>query len=399
MKVCYVTRQMMLSPIEGHHTASKRIIEAAICAGIRSHIITIEPYANNKVSPKNWNIVYSRYYADNTNDIGFVSSTFRIIQELVASVDIASQVKFSNCDIVHVLNINKEAYLVAHKLLRVKKPLLLHFYHTPNVLTEDVFLARNVALRIGLYGSVLNNHALTINFSLFKFLVEEIGIDQEHVHYVPCPIDTNVFKPLQNKETLREKYNLPLDRPVVVYVGSLNPARGIFTLLRSIPDVLHRFPEALLYISHPHHETERSYETQVYELIQNLQLQKSVVISGPSPHIEEIYNLADILVLPFTRQYWVDPPLVLLEGMSCGVPLVTTSVGAIGEVARDQENAVVIKPGKPKILAEGIIEVLENSCGCLEMVRGARETIVQNYSYEVVGERLLKLYDLIIAHR
>jgi glycosyltransferase involved in cell wall biosynthesis len=387
---------MMLPPIEGHHTASRRIIEAALCAGINSHVITIEPQAETLESPRNWIIVNSKYYADNTNDVGFVSSTFRIFHELFASVDIASHVKFSNSDIVHILNVNKEAYVVCHKLLRVRKPLLLHFFHSPYVLTDDIFLVRNLALRIGLYGRVLNNHVLTINLSLFKFLIEELGIDQEHVHYVPCPIDTDIFKPLKNKKCLREKYGLPIDRPIVVYVGSLNPARGVSTLIKSLPDVLHRFPEALLYISHPRHETERTYEAQVYELVQDLQLKKSVVMAGPSPYVEEIYNLADVLVLPFSRSYWVDPPLVLLEAMSCGVPVITSSLGAISEVVREDENAVVVNPSDQESLAKAIVSLINDPLEASRVGEKARETIVQTNSYEVVGKKLLKIYSSVI---
>lgn len=392
--VCYVAREMLFPVIEGHHIASKRIIEAAVHAGIDAHIITLEPDANSLEISGKWTIVNSK--KSPLGNIGFSSSISRIIDELIKSVKVASQVKFSDYDLIHVLNITKEAYVFAHKLLRVKKPLLLHFYHSPYVLADDVFLVRNIALRIGLYGRVLDNHALTINLSLYKFLVENLSADPERVHYVPYPVDTNTFEPLNNKESLREKHGLPPDHPIVVYVGSLNPARGISTLIRSFHNVLSRFPQALLYISHPHHKPEETYGTQLSGLVQSLKLQKNVLIVGPSPHVEEIYNLADVVVLPFKRPYWVDPPLVLLEAMSSGVPVVATSVGAIGEVIRDHENAVVIKPKNPEILAEAIIELIENPRGCSKMAKKARETIVQNYSYEVVGKKLLKIYDFIL---
>ena len=388
---------MLFSVVEGHHVASRRIIGAAIRAGTNAHVITLEPDANACARAENsgkWTIVNSK--KSPIGNIGFLSSISRTIDELIKSVNVASQVKFSGCDLIHVLNITKEAYVIAHKLLRVKKPLLVHFYHSPYVLTDDVFLIRNVALRTGLYGRVLDNHVLTTNVSLYNFLVDNLGIDPERVHYAPYPVDTNTFKPSNNKESLREKHGLPPDQPIVVYVGSLNPARGISTLIRSFHNVLSRFPRALLYISHPHHKPEETYETQLRELVQNLKLQKNVLIVGPSPHVEEIYNLADVVVLPFRRPYWVDPPLVLLEAMSSGVPVVVTSVGAIGEVIRDHENALVIRPENPEILAEAIIELLENPRDSLEMGKRAHETIVQNYSYEVVGKKLLEIYDFVL---
>jgi len=382
---------MLSPPIEGHHVASKRMIEAAIHAGIDAHVMTIEPYAKKVETPQNWFIINlrrkTRSYAS--------MSVFPVVDELRASLNIASHVKFSNCDLIHVLNVTKETYVFAHKLMRVKKPLLLHFYHSPYVLTDDIFFIRNITLRFGLFGRVLDNYALTVNISLYKFLVEKLGVDPERVQYVPYPVDTDTFKPINAKEDLRKKYGLPSDRLVLAYVGSLHSARGLSVLIRSFRNVLSRFPRALLYISHPHHKSGKAYKMYL-ELIQSLNLRKNVYIAGPSAHIEEIYNLADIVVLPFQRPYWVDPPLVLLEAMSCGSAVVTTPVGAINEVIRNHENAVLTRPRNPEVLAEAIIKLVENPRRSFKIAKRARETIVQNYSYNVIGKKLLKIYDFVL---
>jgi glycosyltransferase involved in cell wall biosynthesis len=115
---------------------------------------------------------------------------------------------------------------------------------------------------------------------------------------------------------------------------------------------------------------------------------------GPSENIEEIYNLADVVVLPFQRPYWVDPPLVLLEAMSSGAVVVTTSVGAISDVVRNRENAVVVKTGSREDLADAIVGILESPNESMKMARKARETILRDYSYEAVGKKLLDLYEL-----
>ena len=384
---------MLSPPIEGHHVASKRMIEAAIRAGIDARVMTIERDAKIVGNPQNWAVVNfkkkSRRYGR------FSPSVFSAVDELRASLSISSCVKFSNCDLIHVLNVTKEVYVFAHKLMRVKKPLLLHFYHSPYVLTDDVFLVRNMALRFGLFGRVLDNYVLTANVSMSRFMVERLGVDPERVQYVPYPVDTDTFKPLKAREDLREKYGLPLDRPVLAYVGSLHSARGLSVLIRSFRNVLSRFPQALLYISHPHHKSEKAYKMHL-ELMQNPNLQKNVYIAGPSAHIEEIYNLADVIVLPFQRPYWVDPPLVLLEAMSCGVAVVTTPVGAINEVIRNHENAVLTGPTNPEFLAEAIIELIENPRTSIKIAKRARETIVKDYSYKVVGKKLTKIYDFVL---
>jgi len=396
VKVCYVAREMINPPIEGHHVISKRIIESAVRAKIAQHTITLEPFIKEAEAPRDYTVINSKYYADNTGENVIVSALRRVVDEFATSINVANHIKPCNCDIVHILNFTKEAYMITHKLMGLKKPLVVHFYHSPYVLTDDVFLFRNLAMRVGLYGRRLDNTVLSVNRSLAEFLVSKLGADPERVHYVPCPIDNKVFRPIADKMGLREKYGLPKDKPIVTYVGSLNSARGIIELITSFKSVLSQIPDALFYLSYPKHATEGSYETEVFERIRRLDLGKNVVMSGPSENVEEIYNLGDVIVLPFSRPYWVDPPLVVLEAMSCGVPVITNSVGAIGEVARDNYNAVLVEPGNEKALANSIVELVSDKSKASKIGKNARETIIRNNSYEIVGDRLFRIYSSLL---
>lgn len=391
IKACYVAQNMLFPSIEGHHVASKRIIEAAILSGIDTSVITKESGLKNLKVPKNWTIIDSRFSP--RMNFWFLSSVFSAMDDLITSVDVTSHIKSSGYDLIHVLNVNKEAYLLIHTLRRIKNPLLMHFYHSPHVLADDIFFIRNIAFKMGLFGRKLHNHLLTVNSSLYNYCIEKLGIDREHVHYAPYPVDTDKFKPMDRKEFLCEKYGLPTSSPIVVYVGSLNPVRGIFNLIKSFKIVSAKFQDALLYVSHPQRKGEVTYERRLQESIKLLKLDDKVFIHGPIAHVEEIYNLADLVVLPFIRPYWVDPPIVLLEAMSCGSTIITTPVGAISELTKNEENAVLARKGNSRILAEVMIEFMSNTDESRKIGQEARKTIIQNYSYETAGKRLLEIYD------
>jgi len=370
--------------------ASRKIIEAATRAGINSQVLTIESDAGAIKNHKNWIAVSSKIKSQ------FLPSAFLTADDWLASVNILSRLNFSNNNLIHILNVTKEAYVIAHSLLRVKKPLLVHFFHSQHVLADDVFLMRNIALRAGLFGRVLDNHILTTTLSMSRFLVNTLGIDQGRVHYAPYPIDTDKFKPLRDIHGLREKHRLPSDHPIVAYVGSLQPARGLSVLVKAFQHVINRLPRALLLVSHPQRCEEVIYEKSLGELVRNLKIGNNVIIRGASSNIEEIYNLSDVLVLPLVRPYWVDPPLVLLEAMSSGSAVIATPVGAIGDVLSDQKNALLARFGDPLDLAEAIIQLLQNPRKSRKLGENARETVVQNYSYEVVGKNLSKIYQLVL---
>jgi len=224
-------------------------------------------------------------------------------------------------------------------------------------------------------------------------------VSQDHVYVVPYPVDTERFAPIANRGSLRRKYNLPVERPIVAYVGSLELARGVDVLLESFHDVLAHFPDALLYLSCPNREGEEAHWGRLYDWRQKLGMQDNVVIQGPSSSVEEIYNLADLVVLPFLRPYWVDPPLVLLEAMSSGASVITTPVGAIGEFVKDYESVALAKVGDSSTLSRAIVELLDNPSESRRLSMRAREAIVRNYSYGAVGKRLLETYQSILEHR
>jgi len=385
---------MLSTPVEGHCVASKRIVEAALCSGLKAHIITVEPQLSQTKDSGKCTVISAKL--EPHLHFSFLPSVFLAINDFMTSLEITARVKFFDYELVHVLNMNKESYLAAHKLRRIKKPLLTHFFHSPYVLSDDIFLVRKMALKAGLFGRRFHSYVLTVNVSMYNFLINELGIDPEYVRYVPYPIDINRFRPIRNKENLRGKYGLPPNRPIVAYVGSLDPARGVFDLVKSFRKVVTEVSNVLLFISHPYRKGEEFYENRLYDLTKKLKLEDRVAIRGPSANVEEVYNLADVVVLPFRRPYWVDPPLVLLEAMSSGAAVISTAVGAISEIITDHKNAVLTRPKDHSLLADAIIELVENDDEACKMAEKARETITKNYSYKAVGTRLLKTYDSIL---
>jgi glycosyltransferase involved in cell wall biosynthesis len=343
----------------------------------------------------NKNLIYIKSKINpETKEFWFFPGVLSASNDLLSLWEAFSRIKTLNPDLIHVLNVNKEVYSIIHRIIRIKQPVLLHFFHSPYVLKDDVFRIRNLAFKVGFYNNP-NIHILTVNRSSYQFFIKELGLYRSQVHYLPFPIDIQEFKPLNNKEKLREKNNLSTERPTVVYVGSLNPARGIINLVRSIAHCIDKIPNILLYISHPQRKGEEVYEKKIYRLIHDLQLQKNVLIRGPSKNIIELYNLADVLVFPFKRPYWVDPPLVLLEAMACAAPIITTPAGAIQDVIKDNYNALFTEI-KPHSIAQKIMVLLEHPQESLNLGKKARNTIIEEYSYETVGNRISKIYNSIL---
>lgn len=388
LKVAYVTREAFSSDVEGHSTASNNVIEAAQKSGVAPYVIDVEKETPPKQYPSNYfilnSVVNERVYSS------FFSSIFFAASDLFLAPKIVAHLKLSDCNLIHVLNVNKEAYSLAHSLLRVNKPVCLHLFHSPFVLNDDIFRVRKFMFKSGLYSRIISNHTITSNRSLHDFLVETFGLGENRVHYVPTPINTNKFRPM-NKADLRAKYGLPIAAPIVAYAGSLDPCRGLFDLLESFENVLTNVPDALLFVSYLRRNGEEAYEAKLHKLAKSPNLKNRVILTGPSPNVEEIYNLADVVAFPFARPYWFDPPLVLLEAMSSGAAVVSTSVGATSEVIQDHYNGILVPPKDP-LLGTVISELFSARNELQKLGRNARKTIVERYSHEEVGNKLLNVY-------
>ena len=111
----------------------------------------------------------------------------------------------------------------------------------------------------------------------------------------------------------------------------------------------------------------------------------------PRERVAELMQAADLFVLPSLHE---NLPCVLIEAMATGLPSVATRVGGVGELV-DPEAGVLVSPGDPDALAEGIAAALEHDFDWGEIARRAHE----RYSYEAVAREWTKVYEELSSSR
>jgi len=173
---------------------------------------------------------------------------------------------------------------------------------------------------------------------------------------------------------------------VILFVGRLIPRKGVRYLLMAMPEILREKPSAKLVIA-----GEGPEKKELLEICDELEIKNSVSFLRrvSDEELERLYNSAGVLVLPSLREA---VPLVLLEAMASGCPVVATDVGGIGEVVRNRETGLLVKPGEPDELAQAVIEVLSEEEETRKIVRRARETVEERFTLSRMVEETIRLY-------
>lgn len=171
-------------------------------------------------------------------------------------------------------------------------------------------------------------------------------------------VDLSKFGPGKTPEKIYRKYHLPKDKPIVLYVGRVDPEKSLSNVVTAFASVLEKVPEAALVIVGD--GTDRRH---LEDLVQALGLEKSVYFPGRiyPPDIMEVYRAATLFA---TASETETQGIVLIEAAATGLPLVAVDGGAARELCQNKKNGILCHPGDVVEIADAIIKLLKNSDVC-----------------------------------
>ncbi len=221
--------------------------------------------------------------------------------------------------------------------------------------------------------------------SVCQALKDEIirlEVPETKISVNPNGVDTNKFTPLPKKEA-REKTGLPMDRTIILSVGSLITRKGFDLLIRALKIVIDKFNEKNLYLVIVGEGEERS---ELERLIFSLNLENHVFLAGAVQHSElsKWYSAADLFCLASSREGW---PNVIMESLACGIPVVASDVWGIPEIICLEKLGILVKRSDRDI-AEGIYRAMKTEWDSYEIIKYAKE-----HTWQRVAESVFKVFE------
>ncbi|HKC29563.1 MAG TPA: glycosyltransferase family 4 protein [Jatrophihabitans sp.] len=218
-------------------------------------------------------------------------------------------------------------------------------------------------------------------------LANALGEHAELVRLTPG-VDTDTFRPDVDGSEVRARYRLD-GRPVIVCVSRLVPRKGQDSLLRAMPRVLERVPDAALLLV-----GSGRYRERLEQLTDDLRLTSSVVFTGGVPH-EELpahYAAGDVFAMPCrTRRHGLDVEglgIVFLEASATGLPVLVGDSGGAPDAVRDGETGFLADGRDVAAVADRLVELLTNAELRARMGKAGRAWVESEWRWDVLAAKL-----------
>ncbi len=222
-----------------------------------------------------------------------------------------------------------------------------------------------------------------------KDYVLRLGAKPSKVSVIYNGVDLARFRPITGKrEEMRKKLGIPQHATVVLTVRRLVYKNGVDTLIDTANIAVKRNPKIVFLVvgKGPDMESVKLHVTQ-------LGIEANFRLSGfvSDEDLPSYYNVADLFVLPSKSGEGL--PLVALEAMACGLPVIATDVGGIREVLTEDYGKLV-PPNQPELLVKAVLDFAAiDFCSRKKELRAMME---EKYSWDANVERLVEIYEELI---
>ncbi|MEO8433349.1 MAG: glycosyltransferase family 4 protein [Pyrinomonadaceae bacterium] len=214
------------------------------------------------------------------------------------------------------------------------------------------------------------------------------GVPENKVFVVKNVVEVNTAQ--RNPEFLRQ-WNLPVDRPLLLFIGRFIPAKGLLDVILACGlcrDAGQNF--LLLCVG------DGPQRAEAEALVAKHQLQPWVRFFGyiPEEDTRQFYANSDLLLFP---TYHIEGfPMVIFNAAANGLPIVTTRIRAAADYLREPENCFWVEPKNPEMLARQIQQLVGDPDLRSAMALQNRK-LAQQFTAEIVAPEYLSIYRELIA--
>lgn len=308
--------------------------------------------------------------------------------DLTVARDVARLAHRVGADLVHTHQLRNT--LLARLASFVGSPPVVTHIHSP-AFRESTHAWRNMATgALDRALAMRTRRFIAVSHSLAAEL-QRLGVAAERIRVVPNGIPLPVAASRAARDALHEEFNVPPDVPIVGMVAVFRPRKGAELLIQAAAQVLGQgAPIHLLMVGEAFRSEGRDYGAELRALANSGGLGEHATFTGFRRDTDRLIAGLDLFVLP--SRFGEGLPMVLLEAMGAGVPVVTTPVEGIAEVVTDGENGILVAPDDARGLATAIGRALADLAASNRLGEAGRQTVQEGYTSDSMARGIESVY-------
>ena len=231
-------------------------------------------------------------------------------------------------------------------------------------------------------------------------LIELYRADPSKIEIIPPGVDLSHFYPIPPDEA-KEFIGVPMDKKMLLFVGRIEPLKGIKTLLEAIGILRNNGKtgkDLCLAVIGGELEDENGQESEDMKLLEGLRhqyhLEDMVTFLGKQSQdsLPYYYSAAEMVIMP---SHYESFGMVALESMACGTPVIASLVGGLIHLVEDGVTGYHVPVEDPQALSQRIAGLLQDKALRYRMGHDAF-AFAKKYSWDDISGRIIRLYiDLI----
>lgn len=209
------------------------------------------------------------------------------------------------------------------------------------------------------------------------------GVPEGRIHEISNGVDTDRFRPAQDRRTARQSLGLPADGVLIGVVGRLSPEKALLLMLDAF-QASGLAPSARLAFFGDGPQRE-----ELDEHAKALGIADRVHQMGRRDDMPNVYGALDLLAMSSQAE---GLPMTLLEGAACGVPVVATDVGDIARALPHERAALIVPPGDREAFTAALRRSVAEPEAMRALAETARRRVEEQYSARAMAGEYERLY-------
>lgn len=211
----------------------------------------------------------------------------------------------------------------------------------------------------------------------------QINKDIEVIHNF---IDADLYKPVCNKQF--KEHVAPNGEKILIHTSNFRPVKRVSDTIRILEKVKKEIPTKLILIG------DGPDRSECERLTRELKLEKDVVFLGKQDGLENLLSVADIFLMPSQSESF---GLSALEAMSCGVPVISSSVGGLPELVLHNRTGYIAEFSDIDRMAKYTLELLKNEKKINSFSKKSRDRAEKIFEKKMIVPKYIKYYEKILS--